>query len=126
MIKFKKCCRCNSEFPIESFYPQKNTSDGRRSECKGCTKQAAKVYAATQAFRDSKTSIEDERFGKWLKALRISMKIDHMGLATPEMPRCRIREIEMGMGKGITKRECEFFARYYGVDAQTIIRKASE
>jgi hypothetical protein len=36
----KVCVRCHRELPIDDFYKDQGESDGRRYECKGCTRLA--------------------------------------------------------------------------------------
>lgn len=40
----KKCCRCKQDKPITCFHARLRNSDGLRSECKACTREAEHTY----------------------------------------------------------------------------------
>lgn len=52
----KICSKCNQEKPLEEFYKDSNSSDGKRSTCKSCIKISNKEYYSKNKNSDKYTS----------------------------------------------------------------------
>lgn len=69
---------------------------------------------------------ENAKFGLWFRKQRRLRKLARIQLAKDGITRDRIKEIEKGEGKGITRLECLFLAHGLGVDFKKMMRKACE
>lgn len=52
----KVCKKCGGEKPIGDFYPEKNKKDGRRGECKLCSKQRQNLWRLQNHEKDKQRS----------------------------------------------------------------------
>lgn len=62
-IKSKRCSRCEKEFPLESFYRDKQSKDGFRCWCKSCLLNYNRNHV-------DKNKIKEKRNNPFFKAKR--------------------------------------------------------
>lgn len=48
-ILTKRCSKCGGEFPLDLFFQDKRSKDGRRNPCKGCTAKEVKRRASSKS-----------------------------------------------------------------------------
>lgn len=68
----KTCTKCKAEKPLDSFFARKKMRDGRRSECKDCSRKIVRRWQEQnrQATRDSARRWREDNPEKYLTAKR--------------------------------------------------------